>query len=504
MSSLSLPRIGNVIAVGSCVALLAVVVGVIAASGILLLQLLAAGTITGILLLVLPLTPLMLFLFVITFVVQGLLTYFAGISQAAWLPYMLSILVGLKVVSISLTGKPTVEDAKVWASWPILCLALYFLCLAFASVLNSPGLGQLVAGLKNALPLWLVALLIYQGARDQAFRDSVWRLMIIVFLLQLPFVLYQRIFVVARRQDLTGASGADSLVGTFGGVQNGGGYGSTLVIFALMVMAYFLASWARGRTRLAWVIGVWVVGLTVIMSGEVKAAFIWLPMVFVYALRHQLLSSLGRLAIGLLVGGMVIGGMAMIYKTLYWEGQTGNNQYRTIGELLNYVYDPRNVDYRTGEIGRAASIVLWTADARADIPHRLVGYGAGASRISATGGLGSVAKRFAPLDVTTTGMATMLWDVGAIGFLAFCGVIGSTFLLLRRLAKHRDLPSIEGARLDALAILMLMFASLLIYNRSLVDEPVVQTLLALALGYALRWRILLRGPSTQLRAPVRA
>jgi hypothetical protein len=139
MSSLSLPRIGNVIAVGSCVALLAVVVGVIAASGILLLQLLAAGTITGILLLVLPLTPLMLFLFVITFVVQGLLTYFAGISQAAWLPYMLSILVGLKVVSISLTGKPTVEDAKVWASWPILCLALYFLCLAFASVLNSPG-----------------------------------------------------------------------------------------------------------------------------------------------------------------------------------------------------------------------------------------------------------------------------------------------------------------------------------------------------------------------------
>jgi hypothetical protein len=493
-----------VIAVGSAAALLAVVVGLIAASGIPILELLVAGVLAGILLLTLPLTTLVLFLFFITFVVQGLLTYFAGISQAAWLPYLLCTLFSLKAMSSSFAAQPTTRDSNLYANWPILCLALYFLCLAFSSALNFPGIGQLVVGLKNALPLWLVALLIYQGARDQAFRDAVWRLMIIVFFLQLPFVLYQRIFVVARRQDLTGASGADSLVGTFGGIKNGGGYGSTLVIFALMVMAYFLASWARGRTRLAWVIGVWVVGLTVIMSGEVKAAFIWLPMVFVYVLRHQLLSSLRRLAIGLLVGGMVIGGMTMIYNTLYWEGNTGNSQYRTLGELLNYVYDPRNIDYRTGEIGRAASIVLWTSDARADIPHRLVGYGAGASRISATGGLGSVAKRFAPLDVTTTGMATMLWDVGAIGFLAFCGVIGSTFVLLRRLAKHRDLPSIEGARLDALAILMLMFASLLIYNRSLVDEPVVQTLLALALGYALRWRILLRGPSTQPRSTVRA
>jgi hypothetical protein len=477
--------------------LLSAFLGIVAASGFLIGQVVIAGALAGALLLMLPLGPLVMLLVLTTFVIQGTASYFLKMQQFAWLPYLLCILVSIKTISFGPSShayRDSTQIASPWAVPSILFLGLYVLSLLFATILNQPPLIQIVVGLKNALPIWIAVALVFQGAKDSDFRDGLWRSLAAIFFLQVPLVLYQHFVIIPNRRDLTTAM--DAVVGTFGGLIDAGGSNSTLVIFVLFLMAYALALWTREKMSLARAAVFWISGFVMIFSGEVKAALVWIPLTLLYVMRKQVTSSFGSMLATLLVGTLSVGALFLAYDNLYWSKGGKQRSASELVERMEYFFDANNVNYRTGEISRGASIALWVQDSTTDPAHRILGYGPGASRISATGGLGQVAKRFAPLGITATGAALLLWDVGLLGLLAFIGILASTFLAILRCSRDNRVPPVEAARLDALGSMVFILGTLLFYNRSLLDEPSIQLLLSIAVGYALFWTIRLKSRTT--------
>lgn len=475
------------ILLGLVVAFLALFLGLVAASGFLVGQMLVFGLLLGGLLLLLPLEALFVILMVVTFVVQGSATYFLRFHQAAWLPYLLCLLLFVKAVDLRPAQREVAPAPAppTWSSAAVMCLGLYFLCLASATLINRPSAGQLIVGLKNALPLWIAVALVYQGARLPRFLDRLWTVFNVLFFVQLPLVVFQHFIVVPWRRDAE-STGMDAVVGTFGGLIDGGGANSTLVLFSLLVMAHQLALWARGQILLRRLLVFWSAGLVIVLAGEVKAALIWIPLIILYVLRTRVVASFGSALATILISGLLVSGLFAAYSVLYWDRISGSSSGDLVGRM-RYFFDAKNINYRTGEISRGASLALWAADPRADAARRILGYGPGASRISATSGLGEVAARYAPLELAATSASLLLWDSGLLGALAFAGILLATALSLRRIASNARLPPRELAAADAFGAGMLMFITLLLYNRSLNDEPSVQLLLAIAVGCALHW-----------------
>lgn len=465
---------------------LALLIGLLAATGFLLLEMLVGGLLLGAVALMLPLPALTTFLLVVTFLLQGLATYFLRFQQAAWLPYLLCLLLSLKAIRFPDSRAVATGAMPVWNSAPVVCLLLYFFSLLATTLLNQPPMMQVIIGLKNALPLWVAAVLVYQAASLPKFLDRIWAVLNVAFFLQVPLVLYQHFVIVPSRRDAE-TTGMDAVVGSFGGLIEAGGANATLVIFTLTVMAYHLALWARSAASLGRVAIYWIVGLGIIVSGEVKAVLIWIPVVLLYVLRRRVLASFGSALISLLMSAVIVAGLFAAYSQLYWT-KIAHRSNADLISRMNYFFDTGNVNYRSGEISRGASLALWAQDPAADAPRRLLGYGPGASRVSATGGLGEVARRYAPLSIAATSVALLLWDTGVLGLLSFAGVLASTWWLLRKQAGDARLPTRDRAAADAFGATVLMLLSLMIYNRGLNDEPSIQLLMAIVLGCALFWR----------------
>ncbi|MBK1687684.1 hypothetical protein [Rubrivivax gelatinosus] len=472
---------------GGLVLLLVLAIALFAASGFWLGGMLIAGLLLGAMLLMLPIPVLTVVLLLVTFVAQGTAGYFLRFPQAAWLPYLLCLLLAARAVAgAAAPAGHGPRPASPWSSAPVLFLLLYCVALALATLVNLPPLVQVVVGLKNALPIWVAAAIVLLGAGRAGFAPLVWRVLQVVFFVQLPVVLYQHFVIVPRRHDAL-TTGMDAVVGTFGGLIDAGGANATLVAFTLLVMAYRLALWDRGRAGFGSLLLYWAVGLAIILSGEVKAVLAWLPLVLFWVLRRRVFTSFATAVIALALGAVLVAGTFTAYAALYWQ-KIEHRSNADLVEKMGYFFDTRNIDYSRGQISRGASIALWAADRHNDVPHRLVGWGPGASRVSATGGLGEVAQRYAPLTIAATGAALLLWDVGLLGLAAFAGLLASLAWTLARASRSSALPPEDRVAADAFAAVVLVFLSLLVYNRSLHDDAGMQLMLALALGFALHWR----------------
>lgn len=466
-----------VLAAGAILAL-GVFFGLVAASGIKIIQVLLIAGLGGILLLTLPLKPFLGVVLISTFVVQGLASYFLKFSQAQWLPYLLCILAVFKLI-LTPKGECLVERRSM--SWPLVFLFGYFSCVVISTLVNMPRLAQIMVGMKNVLPIWVVSFLIIRGmSRDESIREFVWKILRGVFYLQVPFVLYQHFVIVPSRPDKTTAM--DAVVGTFGGLIDAGGANATLVAFALFIMACELALFVRKDIGWPRLILAWGTGLLIIFSGEVKAAFLWLPLTVLFIMRRRIFRSFGAFLMAVCFSVMAVVGMFAAYEFLYWSKGTRNVSVAQRIERMGYFFDSSSINYRTGEISRGASISLWLEDPHANPATRLLGYGVAASRVSATGGLGEVAARHYPLSIAATSTAVLLWDSGLLGFFCFVMLLLS---LLRAALLRYPLPdsSRQAAEREAWALLMLIMLSLLVYNRSLMDEPSIQMLLAMAAGF---------------------
>ncbi|MGK5044661.1 hypothetical protein ACQ4WP_02025 [Janthinobacterium sp. GB4P2] len=423
-------------------------------------------------------------LFLVTFVIQGSALYFFGLRSATWIAVGMAGLFGMRTF-MDLVVKSRQQQKRVTEErQPVLLVMLpfyaYLLCYMVSIVLSRPSAGQLMSALKSNLPMFGVLLAFYWFAWRPVSLERLWRSLIWIGLLQLPVVLYQHFFVSTKRNN-----GFDSVVGTFGGTPLGGGLSSMLVLFVIAVSVYALARWNRGLMSRPLALLVFSIGLAVILLGEVKAAFIWLPLGVFIVLRQRIMKNLFSVIAYGILAATLMGSIYFVYNTLYW-GQTLSHS-KSLEDKFDagggYFFDTHNVNYLTGEISRGASLALWGKDAASSLPKRLLGYGPGASKSSSSiGGSGVIARRFAPLNVDATTLAVLLWDVGILGAIAYSLTALGGVILGWRYIRRGQGSAAQMAIVEASVAVLVIYVSLLVYNRTMLDEPTVQLLYLFCLG----------------------
>ncbi len=441
-----------------------------------------AGAMFAMLLFVLLNAQSLLFaLFVLTFVVQGSALYFLGIRQATWVAVGMAVLFFCRIL-LDKAGQSTLHRGpriKAATSAVMVAVAVYAACFLCSLVLNRAPLGQIVSSVKSVWPMFGVLMAFFWLRWTQQRIEMLWWLMIAIAAVQGPVVLYQHFFVASAR-----FGAFDSVVGTFGGTPLGGGLSSIMVLFVIAVVVYALALWNRGVITRTQMLMIGTFGLGVILLGEVKASFIWLPVASFLVLRRRIMKNLlSFLSFGVTVA-VLLSGIYFVYNALYWGG--GMDRKASVTEKLDagggYFFNVDNVDYRTGEISRGASLALWFKDRLTSVPQRIVGYGPGASKTGNAFGVGPLVERFAPLHIDATALAVLLWDVGVLGTLVFCAIPLAGIKAGWRFVASGQGSAGQLAIVETSVAMLVLFTSLLFYNRALMDEPTAQLLFMFCLG----------------------
>ncbi len=422
---------------------------------------------------------MLLSLFAVTFLVQGSLLYFLNLRQATWVAVGMALLFIMRIVMDQMVRRrqKDVHTQPVTIMYWVMALAG---CYCLALVLNRPAVGQVAASLKSFWPMFGVLIAFYWVRWTPARLRQLWQLMIVITLIQVPVTLYQHLFIASRK-----VGGFDSVVGTFGGTQLGGGLSAVMAFFVVVTLAFVLALWNRTLMSTRRMLFVVVATLIVILLGEVKASVIWLPIAVFFILRKRALRNIRTLIAYGCAAAVMCSAIYVTYNQLYWAGNM--DRLDTIGEKLDsaggYFFDPDNLNYVTGEVSRGASLALWVSDRATGPMHRLLGYGPNASKSGGLMGAGAVSKRFAPLHIDATALAVLLWDYGIAGALAYIGLIAATMRAGWRFVKAGQGSATQLAAAETSVLALGLSFSLLIYNRSLVDEPTMQLLILFCAGY---------------------
>lgn len=461
----------------------AFLIGAVSGLGDMFLLTLAAGAIFAALAMMVVNTNVFLHLmFWVVFVIHGSAMYFGGILTARWVATGMGILFVFRVLmdmALRRRHQANVSQDASAGTGVLICTLVYLAAYAGSVLMNRPGTGQLFSAVKNNLPMFGVLATFFWFYWKPEQIEKLWKVCIWVLLIQLPVTFYQHFFIMSQR-----ANGWDSVVGTFGGTPLVGGLSWMAAFFVILTMGYVLACWNRGIMRGKTALWICLAGLGVIMLGEVKAAFLWLPFVVFLVLRKRILKNMvTAISFGLLTVTL-LGGIYAAYKTFYWADTTAKARQYEDQELEDsYFFDPNNVNYRTGEVGRGASLAIWIDDRAASLPTRLIGYGPGAVKAAGpVGGGGPVARRHAPLSIDATAVANLLWDVGLVGALAYTGIIVSGILTGWRYIRRGEGSARQLAMAEASTAALCVFFTMLIYNRTLLDEPTVQLLFMFCLG----------------------
>jgi hypothetical protein len=446
-----------------------------------LLTIVAAAVFAMVAALMMSASGLLQVMFVVTFLLQGSALYFGGLRAAPWMATGIAGLFIFRVLMdlVLKTKEAKGERAREAAAGVLIGLGLYLACYFASIAMNRPSAGQLLSAFKSNLPMLgvLGALAWFRWEQDRL--EKLWKIAVWVMVLQLPVVIYQHFYIATLRRN-----GFDSVVGTFGGTPLQGGLSSMLVLFVVAVMGYAVARWNRGLSSTGRMLLICTIGMAVVMLGEVKAAFLWLPLVMFFVLRKRIMRNVLSFAMYGLLASAALGAVYYTYDALYWADSKTKLRTRAEQDRAdNYFFDVRNVDYRTGEISRGASLAFWWVDRQANIPHRLLGYGPGASKSAGPlGGGGKVARRHAPLNIDATAAAVLLWDVGLLGAAAYLAMLLAGVRAGWRTLKAGMASQDQLAIVDVCTAVMLVYVTMLVYNRTQLDEPTVQLMFMFCLG----------------------
>ena len=433
---------------------------------------------------IVPFNAVLLACVVTAAVVGGSVEYFLGLSQANWLPFILAAMLAARgLVAANAPGRSAEQLLRPggWA-WFGLPAVLYLAVMVGSAAANLIPFAQAVASFKNYLLMWGVLLaLICQRDMSQS-ATQIWRAFVVIGLVQLPVVLIQRFFVASKLANTSSSLSFDAINGTFGGGLLGGRSGA-LAMFICIVVAYLLILWRDRRLGGLSFLGLLILLLPTLFMIEVKAVVLWLPLVGILVFSQQLRRHPLQFLFGILGSLALVVAVIAVYRYSFYSGAGDESLLDFFARKIEYAYDPNRFNPATRELGRASALVHWWHESgvRGGIANWLVGFGPGASRGASSVAIGSIARLYS-FYIDISAAAALLWDVGVIGFMAFCLTLALGALESWRLSKLAVLPAALRSQLQAGAIALVLIISSVVYIRDAIDGPIIQFVMFFVLG----------------------
>jgi hypothetical protein len=426
-----------------------------------------------------PMNWLMLTILTVAAVIGGSVEYFLGMAQVNWLPFLLSVVAAFRAVASRLLAS---NDQSLGDGGPrgfgrtfILASAFVYTAIVLASaVINWIPFTQAFAALKNYLMMW--GILVALTLSNTSIRT--WRLLwygfLSISLLQLPVVLYQRLFVASKIGNTNWGLSFDAINGTFGGGLAGGRSGA-VAMFICIALAFVLATWRERRISNARCLMLIAFIVPTLFIVEVKAVAIWLPLVVMIVFGAHIRQRPGVFLGGLVAVALLVVGILLAYRYSYYQGSRESaDLFDFFAHQIEYIYDPNRFNPVSRELGRVSTLVHWWREVDlANVASWLIGFGPGASRGISSLAIGELAKRY-PFFIDISSASVLLWDLGVVGFAAFCSTIVVSAISSFRIARQCAPGSEEKVQLEANGIGLLLILSGVVYTRDAVDGPIMQ------------------------------
>jgi len=470
--------------------------GFAVATGAKLLIVPVFGLILGLFVLLLPVEWLLLTLVALSFLIVGVVGYFAKINQIYWVPYILGLVIWFRaLVEFALRGK---QHAGPWP-FVLWAFVFYLLMLGINALVNPQSAGVYLVAAKNYLFLLSVFLAGFILIKRPHTYELIWKFLLLVALLQLPVAVYQYV-VVGGRLAAEGSHGWDAVSGTFGGSETGGASGF-MGLYLVTMLVLLITLVRNGQISKRWASIFAVVCLTPAFLGEVKAIFmVFLPVAFAWLYRKEIARSPLQASIWFMAFIMLMALALLTYQKLHYQDAGGTNRplTETMEEAVLLETDPYYVREQTGEMGRTALLVLWWQHHGMDEPQKFMfGHGLGSTRISSFY-VGEVQRLFPRQRLDRHALSILLWDIGAIGTFAYVLLLVAGSRLSLRLAASSGIPPLHRAYLEVGGIYLVLALVSLIYNDSALELAPMMLLVMLSMGQAVFWFYRLRAPGQRV------
>lgn len=486
LSQMSVSKIFTTLTVGGTVLALAVLfAGSISVVGPKI-SIAWAGLVIGPLLLFMRLELLLWIMIVSTFVVVGVLQYFFGVQKAFWIPYLLGLVLLIRLPIDLMTRKRTNGFQRLGFSSPLVAYFLLSLGLFVSTIAALPGPAQIILGMRDYFGILALMIILGAGLVDERFFSRVWTFLLWVVPAQLPAVIYQRFFVVSKR---VGSSPWDAVVGLFGGDPEGGGGSGVMAVFVIIMSLVAFVRWQNGKIKLPFFLLVVASAASCIALAEVKFAFALIPIAVAIFFGRQLLGKPLKVLASFAITAALISGFISLYQMQFTYGGKMPESQTVTGYLERAVRnntDASFINFKTGEMGRVASLSFWASQNGVDQPLTYIfGHGIGSTKV---GGfvVGESAARFLPrfrIDRSTA--AILLWDAGLFGFLCAISIFLLVSITAFRLARRTFLDVEHRILMPVMGTAAIIFLAEFPYHTSIANVPQAQMLVAIVVGYVI-------------------
>ncbi|MDO4635973.1 MAG: hypothetical protein Q4B13_00300 [Lautropia sp.] len=409
---------------GGLFLLVGALVGLVVATGNLILIALVLGGIAGVLLLnALPVA--VWFILVGVLLINGPVGYFSpGMAKISWLFSLLGIFMAGAAMLYTVAGSKHFQRPLP----PFIYTSLAFIVLAVVSGVISDGpITEVAAGAKRYFQFWgVMFLMAVVPFTERQVRN--WLLFIIgVGLMQLPFTLYQRVALVpgVMGYDKPGFVPFDIIVGTFEGSMTGGGASSIMAMLQVMILFAVFCAWREKLISGFWSLLLAVALLIPLGLGETKVVLIMMPVVL-FAAYFDLVAKRPLAFLGIVVATLFFGAiLGYFYFVVQTSGDIANMSFdENLRDTIEYNFGNRGY-YATG-VNRLTAVPYWFESQSWNNPIKaLFGTGIGSSYgvdgLVPDPGHMFLAHPGMYIDLLTT--STVLWDFGIVGFILYFMII---------------------------------------------------------------------------------
>jgi hypothetical protein len=476
-------------------------VGMVISLGSPQLTLIAAGSVAGVALFFVPTGAIVYGLLAAALFGVGVMMYYGHIMQAHWLIYGLCLFLWMKMPIDALANRePRVGGGVLPLSWS---LVTWFSIAAVSTIFNATPMLYAMVGARNYVFVWSIAFVVATGAMNPRQLRRCFLLVLVIAAMQLPFAIQQHFLNFGQ-----GASW-DSVVGTMGGDPEGGGGSGPLALLAAFAMGLAAALWKRGQLSARSTLLILAAATVSLMLAEVKAFFIFAPVMMGIVLLRELRQRPGWTLGMLVLTAALLGATFVYYKAAYFDSGVSSHRDSSVTDYLEYAISAdsaltNNINRRTGEVSRLGAPLVWLQEGAFGGPHaRWLGYGMRASRSSPALGKGDAARHF-PFSLTTSTITAVLWDLGALGLAAIVVTMALALTTAWRLSSDERIPAFHRGALEASAGAFALAFVGLAYSDALVDAFTIQTLYSFLVGYVMFWQRQVRSTNTKQSNPAGA